>query len=189
MDSLNEKELLTILLCVLCVAVAGLLAYLFCKKRERADTKKTGKPRVIIKNGVDLRSQRLESDKGKYFSENDPYGTLPVVTGKAAVWQISFLNLRTGETARVCFERQLYVGRLPEPSGKSGFRVEGDLRISRRHCVIYDENGTLYLQDLRSGNGTFLNQKRIESPAALFSGDHISLGDTRFEIRTQKIQG
>lgn len=51
-----------------------------------------------------------------------------------------------------------------------------DPKLSRQHFAIENENGGLYLTDLNSSNGTFLNGIRIGSRRKLKSGDKITAG-------------
>lgn len=55
--------------------------------------------------------------------------------------------------------------------------------ISRRHAEITRENQDFFISDLKSGNGTFLNNKRLspEEKHLLRSGDNIRIED--YEIR------
>ena len=50
--------------------------------------------------------------------------------------------------------------------------------VSRKHATIYKENGTWYIKDLNSTNGTFVNGARIVSdrPFSLNNGYEISFG-------------
>ncbi|XP_069101179.1 sarcolemmal membrane-associated protein-like isoform X3 [Argopecten irradians] len=54
--------------------------------------------------------------------------------------------------------------------------------LSRNHAMLWYENGTFYLQDTKSSNGTFINNQRLckggeESPAReVYSGDQIQFG-------------
>jgi two-component system, cell cycle response regulator len=50
--------------------------------------------------------------------------------------------------------------------------------VSRAHARIRPDDKRLLLEDLGSRNGTFLNGKRLERPAALFDGDKIQIGRT-----------
>ena len=43
--------------------------------------------------------------------------------------------------------------------------------------------GVVYLEDLGSQNGTFLNGARVEMPSILRSGDEITLGDTALRLK------
>lgn len=47
--------------------------------------------------------------------------------------------------------------------------------VSRKHARIWVSEGKARLEDLGSKNGTFLNGRRIASPAALADGDEIRL--------------
>ncbi len=52
-----------------------------------------------------------------------------------------------------------------------------DLETSRAHCQIVQENGDVYLIDLKSSNGTTLNGKMVtRTPVKV--GDHIQMGQT-----------
>ncbi|VDI55565.1 Hypothetical predicted protein, partial [Mytilus galloprovincialis] len=54
--------------------------------------------------------------------------------------------------------------------------------LSRNHAMLWYENGTFYLQDTKSSNGTFINNQRLckggeeSSPREAYSGDHIQFG-------------
>lgn len=62
-----------------------------------------------------------------------------------------------------------------------GRSIEADLvlaapAVSRRHCRLVRREGRLVLEDLGSRVGTQLNDKPIEAPAEVRSGDRIGLG-------------
>jgi ABC-type multidrug transport system ATPase subunit len=48
--------------------------------------------------------------------------------------------------------------------------------VSRRHARIYLQNEQVYVEDLGSSNGTFLNGERLEMPRRLKHGDQVRLG-------------
>ncbi|HYX89552.1 MAG TPA: FHA domain-containing protein, partial [Gaiellaceae bacterium] len=50
-----------------------------------------------------------------------------------------------------------------------------DVTVSRRHAVLIDRGGDLYIEDQGSLNGTFLNRRRIES-GKLENGDELQIG-------------
>ncbi len=51
---------------------------------------------------------------------------------------------------------------------------------SSRHARIYEQAGTLVLEDLRSTNGTYLNEELLDTPRPLHPGDHLRIGDSEF---------
>jgi pSer/pThr/pTyr-binding forkhead associated (FHA) protein len=87
--------------------------------------------------------------------------------------------------------------------GKDGrrigsFKLTGDIEIGRAdHCTIrladtyasqvharlLPRNGSWTIEDLGSTNGTFLNERRLESPSQVRSGDKVRIGTTVLELR------
>lgn len=55
-----------------------------------------------------------------------------------------------------------------------------DYTVSRKHAEIRQKGRTWELVDLRSANGSYLNEKRLERPTRLKDGDQIRLGGTLF---------
>jgi hypothetical protein len=51
---------------------------------------------------------------------------------------------------------------------------------SSRHARIYVQAGTLVLEDLRSTNGTYLNEELLDTPRPLHPGDHLRIGESEF---------
>lgn len=54
-----------------------------------------------------------------------------------------------------------------------------DRTISRQHALVQYINGSFFVEDLGSKNGTRLNGKRIADRSALVPGDEISVGISR----------
>jgi EAL domain-containing protein (putative c-di-GMP-specific phosphodiesterase class I) len=54
-------------------------------------------------------------------------------------------------------------------------------RVSKRHAEIFESNGALWIRDLHSRNGTFVNH-RLVAEAALEDGHILHLGDFEFRI-------
>jgi pSer/pThr/pTyr-binding forkhead associated (FHA) protein len=57
-----------------------------------------------------------------------------------------------------------------------------DAEVSRRHARLETVGNTVYLRDLASSNGTFLNGRRIDSPIETREGDEIDVGTTRVVV-------
>jgi hypothetical protein len=51
---------------------------------------------------------------------------------------------------------------------------------SSRHARIYEQAGTLVVEDLRSTNGTYLNEELLDTPRPLHPGDHVRIGESEF---------
>ena len=70
------------------------------------------------------------------------------------------------------------IGRHPECT----FQINSNM-VSRKHAKIVKKGDQFIVEDLQSGNGTFVNGKKIEGPAGLVHDDRIKLGPIllRFE--------
>jgi len=73
----------------------------------------------------------------------------------------------------------LLVGRSEEAK----FRIQQD-RVSRKHCEFFEQDGGVYLRDLGSTNGTFLNGELIETSAKvpLEPGAIVKVGSLEFRV-------
>ena len=63
------------------------------------------------------------------------------------------------------------------------FRIPHD-RVSRRHCEFSSQGNTVYVEDLKSTNGTFLNEEQV-SPGikkAVASGDSVRVGSLTVRV-------
>lgn len=58
-----------------------------------------------------------------------------------------------------------------------------DTYASSFHARIYSTDGSWYVEDLGSTNGTYLNQRRITAPAELRAGDKVRIGKTTLDFR------
>ena len=57
-----------------------------------------------------------------------------------------------------------------------------DSYASQLHARLYRQDGRLWLEDLGSTNGTYLNAKAVTSPVALRRGDRVQVGRTVLEV-------
>ena len=76
---------------------------------------------------------------------------------------------RAGETFSVGDERTT-IGRTPE----SAVFLD-DVTVSRNHALLVRRRDGIYIDDLGSLNGTYVNRSRIESPK-LTDGDELQIG-------------
>jgi EAL domain-containing protein (putative c-di-GMP-specific phosphodiesterase class I) len=60
--------------------------------------------------------------------------------------------------------------------------------LSRLHAEIEIEDGRLFVRDLGSTNGTFVNQKRIAKPTPINEGDIVHFGTSEFRVGCEQLQ-
>jgi len=60
-----------------------------------------------------------------------------------------------------------------------------DKKASRHHAILQRQGLVYQIIDLDSGNGTYVNGKRITDPTLLKNGDIVLIGDTKLTISYQ----
>ncbi len=61
--------------------------------------------------------------------------------------------------------------------------------VSRKHARVVKDAGRYLLEDLGSGNGTFLNGKKLEGPAEIKHDDRIKLGPILLRFEAAELAG
>jgi len=98
----------------------------------------------------------------------------------------AFLILTVGgESRQIDCQEVMTIGRegdcsipLPDP------------RVSRRHAMLYrTQDGSYYLADEGSSNGSYVNAARIGLPTRLNDGDQISIGSVSMQFRQPETPG
>ena len=60
--------------------------------------------------------------------------------------------------------------------------LDDDTFVSQLHARLFRRDGQLFVEDLGSTNGTFLNRKKVGAPSPLKRGDHLQVGKTVMEL-------
>lgn len=89
------------------------------------------------------------------------------------------LQTVTGEFTgkEVSIERDMLVGRHQDAD-----LLIQSADISRRHAAFLLKEDALWIQDLKSSNGTFVNDVRIENEALLKEGDIVQFASHKFSV-------
>ncbi len=73
---------------------------------------------------------------------------------------------------------ELTVGRAPG----CGVPLPDDTFISQLHARVFRRDGDLYVEDLGSTNGTYLNSKKLSAAVPMRRGDRLQVGKTILEL-------
>jgi hypothetical protein len=98
----------------------------------------------------------------------------------------------SGRDVELPLTKEVNIGRL-DPASASfpdiDLTSDGGLEkgVSRRHAKIIRRGGEVFIEDLGSINGTFLNRKKLTPylPQALKSGDELQLGRLILQVSFQ----
>ena len=174
---------LIFILLVIVIAVAFVIYKLAAGRADRRREYQNQQKNILVQNGIDVKKQMLGSGKGEYFSGNlREYDTNYINGPRYSTWKISFQDMDTGRIFQYRFSRQMTIGRmLPTEKEEVCLVLEGDGKVSKRHCMIYEGEGTLCLADQNSKNHTYVNGKKADSPVFLHTGDVIKAGETRLK--------
>ena len=85
------------------------------------------------------------------------------------------LNLRVG--AVIPLNGQLTIGRKAD-----NLLILGDQYVSSQHAKIYMKNTNYILEDLKSTNGTMMNNKRVKDTVYIKKDDVIKIGTSTFKV-------
>ncbi len=105
--------------------------------------------------------------------------TSQTAAAQAAILVISILAGPCSGTARLQpGDKELLIGR----HSQCHLSLPEDIRTSRYHSRIYEQQGRFFLEDLKSSNGTFYANAAIKKPVELKHGDRFQLGETYIEV-------
>jgi pSer/pThr/pTyr-binding forkhead associated (FHA) protein len=74
---------------------------------------------------------------------------------------------------------EITVGR----AGGCGVPIPDDTFVSQLHARVFRRDGDLYVEDLGSTNGTYLNKRKVTRAASMRKGDKLQIGKTTMEVR------
>ena len=91
-------------------------------------------------------------------------------------------HIKTRESAGLGVKLKYRIGEGPITIGRGEECdiVIPDVYLSQKHFEIYCKNSEWFLKDLKSKNGTYVNDIRVKKPVQLEDQDVISFGDIKF---------
>jgi hypothetical protein len=151
----SEQLLVLLKLCLL------LLLYLFFFRVVRAVWVEIKGPAVVVPPAT-RRSSRRERRSAR-------------ATGSRTLEVVEPQELRG---AAFSLEEEVTIGRA------GGCRVMlEDTFVSQVHARVYEADGSVFVEDLGSTNGTYLNRQRVTGPMSVQRGDRLQVGNTVLELR------
>jgi hypothetical protein len=107
-----------------------------------------------------------------------PPPPMPVRRKGKSPASIVVLNERGKKVKSFPLDGQIQVGRADACHLKLP-----DTYVSQFHARIYPQDGSWFVEDLGSTNGTFLNQRKVSAPSEVRVGDRVRVGTTTLEMK------
>jgi pSer/pThr/pTyr-binding forkhead associated (FHA) protein len=75
-------------------------------------------------------------------------------------------------------DAELTVGRAPG----CHISLQGDTYVSQLHARVFVQDGAVFVEDLGSTNGTYVNRTKVDATVPLHPGDYLQIGRTVMEV-------
>lgn len=90
---------------------------------------------------------------------------------------VKLLDTATGQTKTLQIQDECHIGRKAD----NDFVIDSP-KVSGRHCILYIEDGGVYVEDLGSTNGTKLNGSLVHEKKQLKTGDILVIANKTYEV-------
>lgn len=164
MNAKNPPDTIIIILAASAVAliIIAILVVIILKKKYRKD--------IVNNLAPEKESQNVKND-GLFIK--DDYKISPFTL------HLTKVGLNEGEVFTFILEKEMIIGRDP---ANSQMVFSKDELLSSRHCKISKLNDKIYLEDLNSTNGTYLNGVPVKQICLLEQDDIIMIGSMELRI-------
>jgi hypothetical protein len=97
--------------------------------------------------------------------------------GSRKGWRVTIVEPEEDRGTAFAVDGELTIGR----AGGCGITLSSDTFVSQVHARVFDRDGDLYVEDLGSTNGTYVNGAPVQAPTKLRRGDRVRVGQTEIE--------
>jgi pSer/pThr/pTyr-binding forkhead associated (FHA) protein len=161
------------LLGILKLALLALLYLFFARVLWAVWTEVRGSGQPLVPQGPAPRAAEATPVPAKAKRAKRQKGARP--SGQVARLVVVEPAARKGATLGV--DREITFGR----AAGCTVSVPDDAFMSQVHARVYMSEGDVFVEDLDSTNGTFLNGERLHGTRQLFHGDRLQVGHTVLE--------
>lgn len=110
---------------------------------------------------------------------SEPSGGVPVTDGSFGPERLVVVSPEAMKGHEFPVGHEMTVGR----AGGCAILLPADTFVSQLHARLFRRDGDIFVEDLGSTNGTFLNGKKVSAPVSVRKGDRIQFGRTTMEVR------
>jgi hypothetical protein len=106
-------------------------------------------------------------------------GPAPAATGPVGPERLVGVSPDQVKGKEFALGTEVTVGR----AGGCGVLLPDDSFVSQLHARLFRRDGSLFVEDLGSTNGTLLNGRKVTAAVTVRKGDKIQFGRTTLEVR------
>jgi pSer/pThr/pTyr-binding forkhead associated (FHA) protein len=93
-------------------------------------------------------------------------------------WRLVLVEPPSEAGSAYAIDNEITMGR----GGGCNIPLGFDTFVSQVHARAFDRDGTLWIEDLGSRNGTFVNGEQVHAPTKVSKGARVQVGETVFEV-------
>jgi len=106
-----------------------------------------------------------------------PAAAAPKARGRRP-WRLVLVEPAAEAGAAYPIESEITLGR----GGGCTVPLAFDTFVSQVHARAFDRDGTLWIEDLGSRNGTYVNGEQVHEPTRVAKGARVQVGETVLEV-------
>ncbi|WP_455713932.1 FHA domain-containing protein [Anaerosporobacter sp.] len=187
---------------IVIVVLIGVGITILCmkhRKKNQGELKKQKgvRPEVTVQTGKDLlpnyetkvamEFMDLEEDYNRTVAvkREDAFNILKepeVAQKKEKAWHLKLKDVNNNRVFEKVVDGEIYIGRCQSKDGKKMIILDYDPSISKLHCRINVADGILYVEDLDSLNGTYLNGVAVDGEVPLTDQDVLDVGQVKLKV-------
>jgi len=107
-----------------------------------------------------------------------PAPAAPAKSRKTKAWRLVLVEPKSEAGAAFTVDGEITLGR----GGGCTVPLAFDTFVSQVHARAFDRDGTLFVEDLGSRNGTYVNGKLVHEPTQVAKGARVQVGETVLEV-------
>jgi pSer/pThr/pTyr-binding forkhead associated (FHA) protein len=132
--------------------------------------------RVLRAVWAELRAPKTVEPAVAAPKRRDARSTLPRRQARGAPTALKVLEPEAQKGRSFALGQEVTVGRA------AGCQVTvDDTYVSQLHARVFARDGEVFVEDLGSTNGTYLNRKKVAGPMMMQRGDRLQVGNTVLE--------
>jgi FHA domain len=131
--------------------------------------------RVVLVVAKELKGTPVTAGPGAVVAAPEPKRSQPQDNAR---WHLLVHQPEALRGTTVALVQEITIGR----GGGCAIALAGDTFVSTVHARVAPRGNDIWIEDLASTNGTFVNASQIDGPQKLKRGDRITIGSSEIEV-------